>query len=91
MLLLILEALLGETGFLLFFTRRGDNIFGYFDALHDGCKETVHRYNQQIDQSSALPAEQWQRTGLFLEGRQQATTGAVSLVENSGEPFFKFL
>ena len=50
MLLLFLEALLGETNLPLFFTRRFDNIFGYLDALHDGCQETVHRFNQQIDQ-----------------------------------------
>ena len=50
MLLLILEALLGETDFPLFFTRRFDNIFSYFDALHDRRQETVHRFDQQIDQ-----------------------------------------
>jgi hypothetical protein len=50
MLLLFLEALLGETDFPLFFTRRFDNIFGYFDALHDRRQETVHRFDQQIDQ-----------------------------------------
>ena len=91
MLLLFLEALFGETDIPLFFARRFDNIFGYFDALHDRRQETVHRFDQQIDQWPALPAGQQQPTGLYLEGRQQATTGAVSLVENSGEPFFKFL
>jgi len=50
MLLLFLEALLGETDLPIFFTRRFDNIFGYFDALHDRRKKTVHRFNQQIDQ-----------------------------------------
>ena len=50
MLLLFLEALLGETDFPLFFTRRFDNIFGYLDALYDRRQEAVHRFNQQIDQ-----------------------------------------
>ena len=50
MLLLFLEALLGETDFPLFFTRRFDNIFGYLDALYDRRQEAVHRFDQQIDQ-----------------------------------------
>ena len=50
MLLLVLEAFLGETDLPLFFIRRFDNIFGYFNAFHDRRQETVHRFNQQIDQ-----------------------------------------
>ncbi len=50
MLLLFLEALLGETDIPLFFTRRFDNISGYFNALHDRRQEAIHRVNQQIDQ-----------------------------------------